>query len=76
MGMGTPLDLVTRVELGLEEVAVHIDLSRFLAGADAEMRHLIPARIRRRGVESIAIVFLHGWQSVPGRSAGPVSARR
>jgi hypothetical protein len=49
--MGAPLDLVKRVELGHEEIAIHVDLSRFLSEQDAAVRHVIPARIRRRGVE-------------------------
>jgi site-specific DNA recombinase len=48
---GAPLDLVRRVELGPEEIALSVDLSRFLGERPAEVCHVIPARIQRRGVE-------------------------
>ena len=48
---GAPLDLVSRVELGPEEIALRVDLSRFLGEGPTEVRHAIPARIQRRGVE-------------------------
>jgi hypothetical protein len=32
-------------------MTVHVDLSRFLGKKDAVVRHVIPARTRRRGVE-------------------------
>ena len=48
---GKPLEVVQRVDLGAEEMTVHVDLSRFLGEEDAVVRHVIPARIRRRGVE-------------------------
>ncbi len=55
---GKPLDFVHRVDLGAEEIAVHIDLSKFLGSAGAVVRHVIPTRIRRRGVERR--IVLHG----------------
>ena len=48
---GKPLEVVQRVDLGAEEIAVHVDLSRFLDEGGAIVRHAIPTRIRRRGVE-------------------------
>ena len=48
---GRALDLVQRVDLAAEEIAVHVDLSRFVGAEGAVVRHVIPARIRRRGVE-------------------------
>ena len=48
---GAPLDLVSRVELGPEEIALRVDLSGFLGEGTTEVRHAIPARIQRRGVE-------------------------
>ena len=48
---GQPLDVVQRVDLSTEEITVHVDLSRFIGGEVAIVRHGIPARIRRRGVE-------------------------
>jgi DNA invertase Pin-like site-specific DNA recombinase len=48
---GKPLEVAQRVDLGAEEMTVHVDLSSFLGEEDAVVRHVIPARIRRRGVE-------------------------
>ena len=48
---GKPLEVVQRVDLGAEEMTVHVDLSRFLGKEDAVVRHVISTRIRRRGVE-------------------------
>jgi len=61
---GKPLDVVQRVDLGAEETTVHIDLSRFLGKKDAVVRHVIPARIRRRGVEMRLV--LHGGNNGSG----------
>ena len=55
---GKPLEVVQRVDLGAEEMTLHVDLSRFLGDEDAVVRHVIPARIRRRGVEMRLV--LHG----------------
>ena len=57
---GKPLDVVHRVDLAVEEIAVHVDLSKFLGPAGAVVRHVIPTRIRRRGVERR--IVLHGGQ--------------
>jgi hypothetical protein len=56
--------VVQRVDLGAEEMTVHIDLSRFLGKEDAVVRHVIPARIRRRGVEMRLV--LHGGNNGSG----------
>ena len=48
---GGMLDLVQRAEVGEGEIIVTIDLSHFIDGKGAKVRHVIPARIRRRGVE-------------------------
>ncbi len=61
---GQPLDVVQRVDLGAEEIAVHVDLSRFIGPGGAVVRHVIPARIRRRGVERRLV--LHGGQGDAG----------
>ena len=55
---GKPLEVVQRVDLGAEEMTVHVDLSRFLGKKGAVVRHVIPTRIRRRGVEMRLV--LHG----------------
>ena len=48
---GKPLDIVKRVDLGAEEMSLHLDLSRFLGAEGIVVRHVIPTCIRRRGVE-------------------------
>ncbi len=57
---GKPLEVVQRVDLGAEEITVHVDLSKFIGEERAVVRHVIPARIRRRGVERRLV--LHGGQ--------------
>ena len=63
---GKPLEVVQRVDLGAEEMTMHVDLSRFLGlgEEDAVVRHVIPARIRRRGVEMRLV--LHGGNNGSG----------
>ena len=48
---GKPLEVVQRVDLGADEMAVHVDLSRFVGDEDTVIRHVIKTRTRRRGVE-------------------------
>jgi hypothetical protein len=48
---GKSLDIVKRVDLGVEEMGLHVDLSRFLGAEGVVVRHVIPTCIRRRGVE-------------------------
>jgi site-specific DNA recombinase len=60
---GKPLEVVQRVDLGTEEMTVHVDLSRFLGEEGAVVHHVIPARIRRRGVEMRLV--LHGGEKGP-----------
>ena len=49
---GRPLEIVERVDLGGEVLTVHINLSNFIdQEEDTVICHVIPARIRRRGVE-------------------------
>ncbi len=48
---GKPLDIVKRVDLGTEEMGLHVDLSRFLGAEGIVVRYVIPTCIRRRGVE-------------------------
>ena len=55
---GKPLEVVQRVDLGTEEMAVHVDLSRILGEEGTVVRYVIPTRIRRRGVEMRLV--LHG----------------
>jgi hypothetical protein len=62
---GKPLEVVQRVDLGAEEMTVHVNLSRFLGEEDAVVRHVIPARIRRRGVEMRLVLDSAQDQRVP-----------
>jgi DNA invertase Pin-like site-specific DNA recombinase len=48
---GEPLEIVKRVDLGVEEMGLYLDLSRFLGAEGIVVRHVIPTCIRRRGVE-------------------------
>jgi site-specific DNA recombinase len=48
---GKPLDIVKRVDLGVEEMGLQLDLSMFLGAEGIVVRHSIPTCIRRRGVE-------------------------
>ncbi len=48
---GNPLEIVKRVDLGTEEMGLHVDLSRFLGAEGIVVRYVIPTCIRRRGVE-------------------------
>ena len=43
--------MVQRVDLGADEMALHVDLSIILGVEGTVIRHMVPARIRRRGVE-------------------------
>jgi site-specific DNA recombinase len=61
---GRPLEVVRRVDLGTEEMAVHVNLSRFLDKEGAVIRHVIPVCIRRRGVEMR--LALHGGEQGSG----------
>jgi hypothetical protein len=47
---GEPLDLVRRVDVAEDEIGVLVDLPS-VTGTEGVVRHLVPARIRRRGVE-------------------------
>jgi hypothetical protein len=57
---GKPLEVVQRVDLGAEEMTVHVDLSRILGEEGTVVRYVIPTRIRRRGVEMRLV--LHGGE--------------
>ena len=48
---GNPLDVVKRVDLGAEEMDLHLDLSRLLRVDAIVVRYVIPVCIWRRGVE-------------------------
>jgi DNA invertase Pin-like site-specific DNA recombinase len=48
---GKPIDLVERVDLSEAEIAIHLTLSPFMNGENVTVRHVVPAQIRKRGVE-------------------------
>ena len=48
---GKPLEVVQRVDLGGEEMAIQVDLSSFIDEEGTVVRYVIPTCIRRRGVE-------------------------
>jgi hypothetical protein len=50
------LDLIERVELSQEGIALTVDLALFTGGAGPLVRHEIPMRIKRRGVETRLVI--------------------
>ena len=65
-----PLDIVKRVDLGAEEMGLHVDLSRFLGAEGKVIRHVIPTCIRRRGVE-MRLVLQNGEQGARDARVDP-----
>ena len=53
---GKPLEVVQRVDLSAEEMAIHIDLSGVIGKEGTIVRHVIPTCIRRRGVEMRLVI--------------------
>lgn len=53
---GEPLELIHRVELGTEEIAIVVDLSDLLAGEPTRIHHTVPTTIQRRGVETRLVI--------------------
>jgi site-specific DNA recombinase len=48
---GDPIRLVSRVDLGPEQISILIDLRDLLKSDPKKIRHTIPTEIRRRGIE-------------------------
>ena len=48
---GPVLDLVERVDLSADRIAIGLVLSSLTGEQEATIRHIVPARIKRRGVE-------------------------
>ena len=48
---GPALDLVERIDLGADRIAIGLDLSSLTGEQETSIRHDVPARIKRRGVE-------------------------
>jgi hypothetical protein len=67
---GAPLEQVQRVDLSTKEISVIIDLTRILGEEGAAVRHGIPARIRRRGVE-MRLVLDSGQRGSSGARVDP-----
>ena len=67
---GKSLDIVKRVDLGTEEMGLHVDLSRFLGADGIVVRWVIPTCIRRRGVE-MRLVLKSGERSVSDARVDP-----
>jgi hypothetical protein len=60
---GERLELINRVDLGTEEIAIVLDLSDLLAGEPTTIRHTVPTTIRRRGVETRLVLGGSEWES-------------
>jgi hypothetical protein len=67
---GKPLDIVKRVDLGADEMGLHLDLSMFLGAEATAIRYAIPTCIRRRGVE-MRLVLQSGEKDVSGARIDP-----
>jgi DNA invertase Pin-like site-specific DNA recombinase len=52
---GQTLELIDRVNLGTNEIAILIDLRELLPG-EARIRHTVPTTLRRRGVETRLVI--------------------
>lgn len=62
---GKPLDLVQRVDLGTSSLIVFVDLSTFLGDQVIVVRLVVPAQLRRRGVE-MRLVLEQGHDCTAG----------
>jgi len=54
------LDLIERVDLAPDRIALSLDLSPLVDEADVIVRHDVPTRIRRRGVETKLVLEASG----------------
>jgi len=59
---GEPLHLVERIDLGRNELTIAINLSALSKKAEISVRHVVPTRIRRRGVEMRLVLDGSGAQ--------------
>jgi len=48
---GQTLDLIARIDLDNDRITIGVNLGTLSGGTDLSIRHIVPARIRRRGVE-------------------------
>jgi site-specific DNA recombinase len=53
-----PLEVVKRIDLGADEVILHVDLTKFTGGEGPVVRQLIQVHMQRRGVERRLVI--HG----------------
>ncbi len=57
---GAPLHLVSRVGLSTDDIAITLDLSDLDCGTSTAIRHAVPMRLKRRGVEMRLVLEGHG----------------
>ena len=57
---GNPLDLVERVDLAPDRLSLGLNLSALTNQPDLAVRHVVPTRIRRRGVETKLVLDKSG----------------
>jgi site-specific DNA recombinase len=63
---GDPLNRVSRVELGAEQIGILVDLRDLLRGNPKTIRHTIQTEIRRRGVEKrLVLGGFHNKSAAP-----------
>ncbi|GER08722.1 hypothetical protein GCM10007972_27380 [Iodidimonas muriae] len=58
---GDPLDLVKRIDLAPDQLTLGLNLSSFAHGPNMVIRHIVPVRIRRRGVEMKLVLEGNGY---------------
>jgi DNA invertase Pin-like site-specific DNA recombinase len=58
-----PLNLVERVDLTRDEIAIVINLGAISAEMEISVRHVVPTQIRRRGVEMRLVLDTPGTQA-------------
>jgi len=66
-----PMDLVERVDLGTDAVAIHVSLAPLIRDYCITILHTVPVRLRRRGVEMRLVL---PGQGNGGRTAKPDAA--
>ena len=57
---GPVLDLVERVDLGTDRIAIDLNLLSLAAEQEMTIRHIVPVRIKRRGVEMRLVLEWNG----------------
>ena len=62
---GAPLELVKRVDLSKHEVSIQVDLSGITGETGPVVKHVVSARLRRRGIESRLVLEGDGGRPEP-----------